>query len=114
MDIPVIQRLGKALRTQRAEREFGMEALARMLEGYLPEEQIAQVRRAAAFAKNVHDGQQRSSGEPYVYHPLAVARILAEMRLDHTTLIAAILHDVIEDTGISREDRKSTRLNSSH
>src|SRR3546814_5726572 len=60
MDIPVIQRLGKALRTQRAEREFGMEALARMLEGYLPEEQIAQVRRAAAFAKNVHDGQQRS------------------------------------------------------
>ncbi|HEY9545243.1 MAG TPA: bifunctional (p)ppGpp synthetase/guanosine-3',5'-bis(diphosphate) 3'-pyrophosphohydrolase [Solimonas sp.] len=103
MDIPVIQRLGKALRTQRAEREFGMEALARMLEGYLPEEQIAQVRRAAAFAKNVHDGQQRSSGEPYVYHPLAVARILAEMRLDHTTLIAAILHDVIEDTGISRE-----------
>lgn len=103
MEIPVIQRLGKALRTQRAEREFGMEALARMLEGYLPEEQIAQVRRAAAFAKNVHDGQQRSSGEPYVYHPLAVARILAEMRLDHTTLISAILHDVIEDTGISRE-----------
>jgi len=103
MELSVIQRLGNALRTQRAEREFGMEALARMLEGYLPEEQIAQVRRAAAFAKNVHDGQRRQSGEPYVYHPLAVARILAEMRLDHTTLIAAILHDVIEDTGISRE-----------
>ncbi|NKF22197.1 bifunctional (p)ppGpp synthetase/guanosine-3',5'-bis(diphosphate) 3'-pyrophosphohydrolase [Solimonas sp. C16B3] len=80
-----------------------MDALARMLEGYLPEEQIDQVRRAAAFAKNVHDGQRRQSGEPYVYHPLAVARILADMRLDHTTLIAAILHDVIEDTGISRE-----------
>nr|WP_301331420.1 bifunctional (p)ppGpp synthetase/guanosine-3',5'-bis(diphosphate) 3'-pyrophosphohydrolase [Solimonas aquatica] len=80
-----------------------MDALARMLEGYLPEDQIAQVRRAAEFAKNMHEGQRRSSGEPYVYHPLAVARILAEMRLDHTTLIAAILHDVIEDTGISRE-----------
>ncbi|WP_028081700.1 RelA/SpoT family protein [Solimonas soli] len=101
--LSVIQRLGNALRTQRAEREFGMDALARMLEGYLPDEQIAQVRRAAEFAKNVHEGQRRSSGEPYVYHPLAVARILAEMRLDHTTLIAAILHDVIEDTGISRE-----------
>ncbi|MGH8444316.1 MAG: RelA/SpoT family protein [Solimonas sp.] len=101
--LSVIQRLGNALRTQRAEREFGMDALARMLEGYLPDEQIAQVRRAAEFAKNVHEGQRRSSGEPYVYHPLAVARILAEMRLDHTTLIAAILHDVIEDTGISRD-----------
>jgi len=101
--LSVIQRLGNALRTQRAEREFGMDALARMLESYLPDEQIAQVRRAAEFAKNVHEGQRRSSGEPYVYHPLAVARILAEMRLDHTTLIAAILHDVIEDTGISRE-----------
>jgi GTP pyrophosphokinase len=107
MELSVIQRLGNALRTQRAEREFGMEALARMLEGYLPEEQIDQVRRAATFAKNVHEGQRRTSGEPYVYHPLAVARILAEMRLDHTTLIAAILHDVIEDTGISREQLSS-------
>lgn len=99
----VIQRLGNAIRTQRAEREYGIEALARTLEGYLPDDQIAQVRKAAEFATNVHDGQRRSSGEPYVYHPLAVARILAEMRLDHTTLIAAILHDVIEDTGVSRE-----------
>ncbi len=103
MELSVIQRLGTALRTQRAEREFGMDALARMLEGYLPDEQIDQVRRAAEFARNMHEGQKRSSGEPYVYHPLAVARILAEMRLDHTTLIAAILHDVIEDTGISRD-----------
>src|SRR3546814_17692816 len=74
-----------------------------MLEGCLPEDQIARVRLAAADSKNGHDGQQRASGEPYVYHPLAVARILAEMRLDHTTLIAAILHDVLDDTGISRE-----------
>ena len=101
--LSVIQRLGNAIRTQRAEREFGVDALARQLEGYLPDDQIAQVRKAAEFATNVHEGQRRSSGEPYVYHPLAVARILAEMRMDHVTLIAAILHDVIEDTGVSRE-----------
>ncbi|HEX4895390.1 MAG TPA: HD domain-containing protein, partial [Solimonas sp.] len=101
--LSVIQRLGNVLRTQRAEREYGVDALCRSLEGYLPDDQIAQVRRAAEFATNVHDGQRRQSGEPYVYHPLAVARILAEMRLDHTTLIAAILHDVIEDTGVSKE-----------
>ncbi len=101
--LSVMQRLGNVIRTQRAEREYGVEALARQLEGYLPDDQIAQVRKAAEFATNVHTGQRRTSGEPYVYHPLAVARILAEMRLDHTTLIAAILHDVIEDTGVSRE-----------
>lgn len=61
------------------------------------------MRRAAEFATSVHDGQRRKSGEPYVYHPLAVARTLAEMRMDHTTLMAAILHDVIEDTAISKE-----------
>jgi GTP pyrophosphokinase len=101
--LSVMQRLGNVIRTQRAEREFGIDALARQLEGYLPDDQIAQVRKAAEFATNVHEGQRRSSGEPYVYHPRAVARILAEMRMDHTTLIAAILHDVIEDTGVSRE-----------
>jgi guanosine-3',5'-bis(diphosphate) 3'-pyrophosphohydrolase len=103
MDLPVIQRISTAFRTRSAEREFGVDALTRLLQGYLPEDQVKEVRRAAEFATNVHSGQRRSSGEPYVYHPLAAARILAEMRLDHTTLIAAILHDVIEDTGISKE-----------
>jgi GTP pyrophosphokinase len=103
MDLPVISRISTAFRTQRAEREFGVDALTRLIESYLPEQQVAEVRRAAEFATNVHSGQRRSSGEPYVYHPLAAARILGEMRLDHVTLIAAILHDVIEDTGISKE-----------
>jgi GTP pyrophosphokinase len=102
MELPVIQRISTALRTQRAEREFGIESLCRVLEGYLPEEAIAEVRRAAEFATRVHAGQSRSTGEPYVYHPLAAARILAEMRMDPTTLMAAILHDVIEDTAISK------------
>ncbi|HUP93136.1 MAG TPA: bifunctional (p)ppGpp synthetase/guanosine-3',5'-bis(diphosphate) 3'-pyrophosphohydrolase [Solimonas sp.] len=103
MEVPVLQRISTVFRTQRAEREFGVDSLVRLLEAYLPEDQIAEVRRAAEFATNVHGGQSRSSGEPYVYHPLAAARILAEMRLDHTTLIAAILHDVIEDTGVSKD-----------
>ncbi|TJY58945.1 bifunctional (p)ppGpp synthetase/guanosine-3',5'-bis(diphosphate) 3'-pyrophosphohydrolase [Sinimarinibacterium sp. CAU 1509] len=103
MEMSVIQRLSNAIRTQRVERAFGIDALCRVIESYLPDNQVAEVRRAAEFATSVHDGQRRKSGEPYVYHPLAVARTLAEMRLDHTTLIAAILHDVIEDTGISKE-----------
>ncbi|MEQ1438414.1 bifunctional (p)ppGpp synthetase/guanosine-3',5'-bis(diphosphate) 3'-pyrophosphohydrolase [Fontimonas sp. SYSU GA230001] len=103
MELSVIQRLSYAIRTQRVEREFGIDALSRALESYLPDRQVAEVRRAAEFATSLHEGQRRSSGEPYVYHPLAVARTLAEMRLDHTTLIAAILHDVIEDTGVSKE-----------
>ncbi|MDD3764160.1 MAG: bifunctional (p)ppGpp synthetase/guanosine-3',5'-bis(diphosphate) 3'-pyrophosphohydrolase [Nevskiales bacterium] len=103
MELTVIQRLSNAIRTQRVERTFGVDSLCRLLESYLPDSQIAEVRRAAEFATSVHQGQRRSSGEPYVYHPLAVARTLAEMRLDHTTLMAAILHDVIEDTGVSKE-----------
>lgn len=103
MEINVIQRFSTALRTQRAERSFGVDALCREVENYLPDVQVEQVRRAAEFATTMHEGQRRTSGEPYVYHPLAVARSLAEMRLDHVTLMAAILHDVIEDTGVSKE-----------
>lgn len=103
MALPVIQRLGNHLRTQRAVREFGIDALEKLLEQYLPEEHISEVRRAYEFGSKHHAGQNRKSGEPYIFHPLAVARILAEMRMDSTTLIAAILHDVIEDTAVSKE-----------
>ncbi len=104
MELPVIQRIGTAIRTQRVAREFGIGALNKVLEEYLPPEQIAEVRRAHDYGARLHHGQHRTSGEPYIYHPLAVARILAEMRLDHTTLAAAILHDVIEDAAISKEE----------
>ncbi|MGH8461342.1 MAG: RelA/SpoT family protein [Stenotrophobium sp.] len=103
MELPVIHRLTTALRTQRVAREFGIDALCRVLEGYMTEAQIAEVRRAHEFGARLHAGQARSSGEPYIYHPLAVAQILAGLRLDHVTIAAAILHDVIEDTGISRD-----------
>ena len=104
MEVSVLQRLGNVLRTQRVAREYGIEPLTKVLESYLPADQIAEVRRAYEFGAGQHKGQKRDSGEPYIFHPLAVARILAEMRLDATTLIAAILHDVIEDTGIAKEE----------
>jgi (p)ppGpp synthase/HD superfamily hydrolase len=105
MELPApFQRFGQAIRTQRVAREFGVDALTRILEEYLPAQAIADVRRAYEFGAKLHQGQQRTSGEPYIYHPMAVARVLAEMRLDHTTLIAAILHDVIEDTGTSKAE----------
>lgn len=68
------------------------------LENYLLPEQIREVYRAYLFSAEAHIGQKRLSGEPYIYHPIAVARTLAEMRMDHKCLMAAILHDVIEDT----------------
>jgi guanosine-3',5'-bis(diphosphate) 3'-pyrophosphohydrolase len=74
-----------------------------MLEDYLEPDQIAEVYRAYLFGAEAHDGQSRASGEPYIYHPLAVAHILAEMRMDTKSLIAALLHDVIEDTPTAKE-----------
>ncbi|MCB1877853.1 MAG: bifunctional GTP diphosphokinase/guanosine-3',5'-bis pyrophosphate 3'-pyrophosphohydrolase [Chromatiales bacterium] len=77
--------------------------LCNYLESYLDTSQIQEIYRAYLFGAEAHDGQHRMSGEPYIFHPVAVARILAEMRLDHHTLMAAILHDVIEDTNISKD-----------
>lgn len=81
-----------------------LDTLQALLEEYLPEEQIACVYRAYQFGARVHQHQQRASGEPYIHHPLAVARILAKMRLDYHTITAAILHDVIEDTPVVKEE----------
>jgi len=81
----------------------GIKQLAAKVATYLEPEQVNQVRRAYFYAEQAHDGQFRRSGEAYVTHPLAVAGILADMRLDHHGLMAAMLHDVIEDTGIAKE-----------
>ena len=70
--------------------------------GYLPDDQRALLRRAWTVGAAAHAGQLRKSGEPYITHPVAVAGVLAEMRLDVETLIAAILHDTIEDTPLTQ------------
>src|ERR1700680_1410428 len=69
-----------------------------------PGEDLAQLKRAFAFAADKHQTQVRESGDPYLSHPLEVAHILAELRLDMTTLCAALLHDVVEDARISLSD----------
>ncbi len=82
---------------------FLISDLCSMLESYMEEEQVRDVYRAYLFGAEAHEGQHRLSGEPYIYHPIAAARILAELRLDHKSIIAAILHDVIEDTPTAKE-----------
>ncbi|MDN5924002.1 MAG: bifunctional (p)ppGpp synthetase/guanosine-3',5'-bis(diphosphate) 3'-pyrophosphohydrolase, partial [Xanthomonadales bacterium] len=71
---------------------------------YNPPEQVARVRRAYLVGAHAHAGQQRRSGEPYITHPLAVAGILAGLGMEPETIIAAILHDTLEDTKLSREE----------
>ncbi|WP_111498158.1 MULTISPECIES: RelA/SpoT family protein [Marinobacter] len=80
-----------------------VETLADQLSTYLDRPRINQVRRAYYYAEQAHEGQMRRSGEAYITHPLAVAGILADMKLDHQSLMAAMLHDVIEDTGIPKD-----------
>ena len=71
--------------------------------GYLEPDQVERLRDACGLAAEAHSGIYRKSGEPYIFHPLAVARILANVRFDYITLQAALLHDVIEDTHYSKE-----------
>jgi guanosine-3',5'-bis(diphosphate) 3'-pyrophosphohydrolase len=69
---------------------------------YLEVKEVRRVERAYVFAEKCHEGQLRQSGDPYITHPLAVAHILADMHMDHESLMAAMLHDVIEDTGVTK------------
>ena len=77
-------------------------ALAERLSDHLTPDEVNKVKRAYFYAEQAHDGQSRKSGEPYIIHPLAVAGILANMGMDSQSLMAAMLHDVIEDTGIPK------------
>ncbi len=74
---------------------------------YDPDE-IALMEKAYAMASKAHAGQIRFSGEPYIMHPVAVARILFDLGMDHESLIAALLHDVVEDTDITLQDIEET------
>jgi RelA/SpoT family (p)ppGpp synthetase len=81
----------------------GLRELLNTAESYLPAEQVERIRLAAEFGADAHRGQKRISGEPYIAHPVAAAEILAQLRVDPDTIVAAILHDVIEDTPIAKE-----------
>ncbi len=85
-------------------RSIGISQLIAKLEGYLPPAEVERVQEAYDFAYHAHEGQRRRSGEPYITHPVAVADLLADLRLDPQTLIAAILHDVMEDTPTLKDE----------
>ncbi len=93
-----------ARKIEQTPRVFTIEDLTARLREYLEPEQIAAIHQAHEFGARAHEGQFRQSGEPYIHHPLAVAGILAEMHLDPQTLQAALLHDVLEDTQVSKEE----------
>ncbi|MCH8976871.1 MAG: HD domain-containing protein, partial [Proteobacteria bacterium] len=78
--------------------------LTKLVSSYLDPHQIERILQAYQFSAKAHEGQQRLSGEPYIHHPLEVAHILGEMHMDHHTIMAAILHDVIEDTPTAKEE----------
>ena len=81
--------------------------LCAVLEEYLSKEEIDLVKKAHKVAEKAHSGQFRKSGEPYISHPLSVALILAELKLDYFCIVAAILHDCIEDTSLTKNDLKN-------
>lgn len=82
--------------------------LRNQLAEYLNKEQVELIALAYSMAEKAHTGQLRSSGDQYITHPVAVAQILADMHMDHQSIIAAILHDVIEDTSVSKEEIAAT------
>lgn len=83
--------------------DAALENLVRSIEEYLDADQIALVYRAYRFGTEAHKQQKRLTGEPYICHPLAVATILSQLRLDSQSIIAALLHDVLEDTPVTKD-----------
>ena len=82
--------------------------LVKSLQGYLPPAEVGAVERAYRFAEAAHIGQYRRTGHQYITHPLAVASILASMRMDHQSIMAAVMHDVLEDTDVTKDSLAKT------
>ena len=82
----------------------GAKTLIERVGAYLPEDSTELVGQAYRYADQCHEGQMRKSGEPYIAHPLATALFLANLHLDSHTIVAALLHDVVEDCGVSLEE----------
>jgi GTP diphosphokinase / guanosine-3',5'-bis(diphosphate) 3'-diphosphatase len=85
---------------------YGFEKLKKTVEEYFPEADFTLLDKAFDLSLKNHDGQMRSSGEPYIIHPIAVCQILAEMRMDLDTIVTGVLHDTVEDTDTTLEDIK--------
>lgn len=82
---------------------MGIEKLLERASAYIKPQDLQRIREAYDFAEKAHENQVRKSGEPYILHPLAVADIVVNMQMDTTSIIAALLHDVVEDTTVSLE-----------
>ena len=78
--------------------------LTSVLKDYLTDDEVVLVKKAYKLAERAHEGQFRKSGESYIHHPLSVALILAELKLDYYCIVAAILHDCIEDTSVTKKE----------
>ncbi|WP_220792758.1 RelA/SpoT family protein [Gluconacetobacter aggeris] len=89
--------------TQPPARVISCEGLVRRVRAYAPDADLDLIRRAFAVAQEAHAGQVRDNGDPYITHPLAVASILAGFHLDPSSIATALLHDTIEDTGVTHE-----------
>ena len=85
-------------------KKITLDDLCRNVLSYFPDAQIDKIKKAYAFADTAHKGQLRSSGEPYIIHPLEVAYTLSDMKLDLASIITALLHDTVEDTDVSPAD----------
>ncbi|MEX0651827.1 MAG: HD domain-containing protein, partial [Actinomycetota bacterium] len=81
-----------------------IDVVIKKVRAYNPKADTREIARAYAFAQASHEGQTRKSGEEFITHPVAVTSILADLRLDTTTLEAALLHDTVEDTAVTLED----------
>ncbi|HLU67145.1 MAG TPA: HD domain-containing protein, partial [Kofleriaceae bacterium] len=82
----------------------GLEPILRNIRAYHPGADLSLVQRAYEFAARAHEGQTRKSGDPYVTHPLSVASIITQLKLDVPSVCAGLLHDAVEDTEITLPD----------
>ena len=96
-----LKALAKSAKRQNIAAPADLEVLINNL-NYLTSSQLNSIKDAHQFASEVHKDQKRRTGHPYITHPSAVALILTEMKMDHETIMAALLHDVIEDSGINK------------
>lgn len=86
------------------ERDLTVDDLVRRVEAYYPDADFTMLRKAYLFAEKAHSGQKRSSGEDYIIHPMNVAATLIRLHMDLDTIIAGLLHDVVEDCGVSPQE----------